>query len=117
MEKTISPPKKGLGRGLSALIPGASEPRVETDGAAPSFRVEVYKITPSPLQPRRTCDEVRIEDPAASIRAQGIMQLPADRRNGDGYELIAGERGWRTAMRAGVTQVPIVVREANHHEG
>jgi ParB family chromosome partitioning protein len=116
MEKSMSLPKKGLGRGLSALIPGASEPRIETDGEAVSFRVEVDRITPSPFQPRRTFDEAKIEELASSIRNQGIIQPLVVRRNGDGYELIAGERRWRAAMRAGLTHVPIVVRDASDHE-
>ncbi len=116
MEKSISLPKKGLGRGLGALIPGASEPRLETDGGALSFRVEVDRITPSPFQPRRTFDEAKIEELAASIRNQGIIQPLVVRRKGDGYELIAGERRWRAAMRAGLAQVPIVVRDASDHE-
>jgi ParB family transcriptional regulator, chromosome partitioning protein len=112
----MSLPKKGLGRGLSALIPGASEPRIETDSEALSFRVEVDRITPSPFQPRRTFDEAKIEELASSIRNQGIIQPLVVRRNGDGYELIAGERRWRAAMRAGLTHVPIVVRDASDHE-
>lgn len=116
MEKSISLPKKGLGRGLGALIPGASEPRLETDGGALSFRVEVDRITPSPFQPRRTFDEAKIDELAASIRNQGIIQPLVVRRKGDGYELIAGERRWRAAMRAGLAQVPIVVRDASDHE-
>jgi len=116
MEKSISLPKKGLGRGLGALIPGAPEPRLETDGGALSFRIEVDRITPSPFQPRRTFDEAKIEELAASIRNQGIIQPLVVRRKGDGYELIAGERRWRAAMRAGLTQVPIVVRDASDHE-
>jgi ParB family transcriptional regulator, chromosome partitioning protein len=116
MEKSMSLPKKGLGRGLSALIPGASEPRIETDSEALSFRVEVDRITPSPFQPRRTFDEAKIEELASSIRNQGIIQPLVVRRNGDAYELIAGERRWRAAMRAGLTHVPIVVRDASDHE-
>ena len=116
MEKSISLPKKGLGRGLGALIPGASEPRLETDGGALSFRVEVDRITPSPFQPRRMFDEAKIEELAASIRNQGIIQPLVVRRKGDGYELIAGERRWRAAIRAGLAQVPIVVRDASDHE-
>ena len=112
----MSLPKKGLGRGLSALIPGASEPRIEADSEAISFRVEVDRITPSPFQPRRTFDEGKIEELASSIRNQGIIQPLVVRRNGDGYELIAGERRWRAAMRAGLTHVPIVVRDASDHE-
>src|SRR4030095_1024514 len=116
MEKSMSLPKRGLGRGLRALIPGASEPRIETDGEALSFRVEVDRITPSPFQPRRTFDEAKIEELASSIRNQGIIQPLVVRRNGDAYELIAGERRWRAAMRAGLTHVPIVVRDASDHE-
>ena len=112
----MSLPKKGLGRGLSALIPGASEPRIETDNETLSFRVEVDRITPSPFQPRRTFDEAKIEELASSIRNQGIIQPLVVRRNGDGYELIAGERRWRAAMRAGLTHVPIVLRDASDHE-
>lgn len=109
-------PKKGLGRGLSALIPGASEPRIEPNGETLSLRVDVDRITPSPFQPRRTFDDAKIEELAASIRNQGIIQPLVVRRSGDGYELIAGERRWRAAMRAGLTQVPIVVRDASDHE-
>jgi ParB family chromosome partitioning protein len=116
MEKSMSLPKKGLGRGLSALIPGASEPRIETDSEGLSFQVEVDRITPSPFQPRRTFDDAKIGELATSIRNQGIIQPLVVRRNGDGYELIAGERRWRAAMRAGLTHVPIVVRDASDHE-
>jgi ParB family chromosome partitioning protein len=116
MEKPMSLPKKGLGRGLSALIPGASEPRTEARNEAVSFHVEVDRITPSPFQPRRTFDEAKIEELASSIRNQGIIQPLVVRHNGDGYELIAGERRWRAAIKAGLTQVPIVVRDASDHE-
>ena len=112
----MSLPKKGLGRGLSALIPGASEPRIETDSEGLGFQVEVDRITPSPFQPRRTFDDAKIGELASSIRNQGIIQPLVVRRNGDGYELIAGERRWRAAMRAGLTHVPIVVRDASDHE-
>ena len=112
----MSLPKKGLGRGLSALIPGASELRTEARNETVSFQVEVDRITPSPFQPRRTFDEAKIEELASSIRNQGIIQPLVVRHNGDGYELIAGERRWRAAIKAGLTQVPIVVRDASDHE-
>ena len=60
MEKSISLPKKGLGRGLSALIPGAAQPRGETHNEGLSLKVEVDRITPSPFQPRRTFDDAKI---------------------------------------------------------
>ncbi|HXV79867.1 MAG TPA: ParB/RepB/Spo0J family partition protein [Candidatus Binatia bacterium] len=112
----MSLPKKGLGRGLSALIPGASEPRTDSEGAALSFQVEIDRITPNPFQPRRTFDEAKIEELASSIRNQGIIQPLVVRRQGNGYELIAGERRWRAAMRAGLTEVPILVRDATDLE-
>jgi ParB family chromosome partitioning protein len=108
--------KKGLGKGLSALIPSAGEPRIETTSQSHSFQVEIDNITPSPFQPRRRFDETKIEELAASIRNQGIIQPLVVRRKGEGYELIAGERRWRAAMKAGLAEVPIVLREANDHE-
>src|SRR6476660_3401472 len=116
MEKSMSLPKKGLGRGLSALIIRARPPRIETDSEAVSFRVEVDRITPSPFQPRRTFDEAKIEELASSIRNQGIIQPLVVRPKGDVYELIAGERRWRAAMKAGLSRVPVVIREASDHE-
>lgn len=103
--------KKGLGKGLGALIPG-----VESSADSPSLQVEVGRITPNPLQPRRSFDEVKISELAASVRDQGIIQPLLVRRSGDGYELIAGERRLRAAVQAGLREVPVVVREAGHSE-
>jgi ParB family transcriptional regulator, chromosome partitioning protein len=104
--------KKGLGRGLSALIPSAPEPKEESA----HLEISVDRITPSPFQPRRSFDEAKIEELASSIRHQGIIQPLVVRPKGDQFELIAGERRWRAAMKAGVRQVPVVVREASDHE-
>jgi ParB family chromosome partitioning protein len=111
----MSTPKKGLGRGLSALIP-AAEPKVEQRAGSATLEVAVDRITPSPFQPRRTFDEGKIEELAASIRNQGIIQPLVVRPKGDNFELIAGERRWRAAMKAGLTRVPVVVRDADDHE-
>lgn len=109
--------KKGLGRGLSALLPGAGQLPVEAAPAERSnFEVSVDRITPSPFQPRRLFDEAKIEELASSIRHQGIVQPLVVRPKGDQFELIAGERRWRAAMRAGLKQVPVVVRDASDHE-
>jgi len=108
--------KKGLGRGLSALIPGASEAKSDGKDERLSYEVAVERITPSPLQPRRTFDEAKISELASSIRNQGIIQPLVVRRKGDQYELIAGERRWRAAMKAGLEHVPVVVRDASDHE-
>ncbi len=112
----MSLPKKGLGRGLSALIPGASEAKSDTKDESLSYEVPVERITPSPLQPRRTFDEAKISELASSIRNQGIIQPLVVRRKGNQYELIAGERRWRAAMKAGLEHVPVVVRDASDHE-
>lgn len=112
----MSLPKKGLGKGLSALIPAVGEPRTDNSNQDVSLRTAIENITPSPFQPRRRFDEAKIEELAASIRNQGIIQPLVVRRKGPVYELIAGERRWRAAMKAGLTEVPIVVREASDHE-
>jgi len=112
----MSSQKKALGRGLGALIPGAPEPRIETPQENSSFSVDVERIIPSPLQPRRAFDQNKIDELAASVRNQGIIQPLVVRAKGSQFELIAGERRWRAALRAGLDQVPIVVREASDHE-
>jgi ParB family chromosome partitioning protein len=99
---------KGLGRGLDALL-GAAEPeRRESLGTLP-----VGAIRPGRYQPRTRMDEGSLGELAASIRSQGVMQpvivRPLDR--GGGYELIAGERRWRAAQIAGLTEIPAIVRE------
>lgn len=99
--------QKGLGRGLGALIPAAEGPKGPSN-----FFVEVGRISPNALQPRRAFDEAKIDELAASIKDQGIIQPLLVRRNGEGYELIAGERRLRAAMKAGLKEVPVVVREA-----
>jgi ParB family chromosome partitioning protein len=107
--------KKGLGRGLSALIPSA-ELKTESRAEQTPSEIAVDRITPSPFQPRRSFDEAKIEELASSIRNQGIIQPLVVRPKGDGFELIAGERRWRAAMKAGLSRVPVVIREASDHE-
>jgi ParB family chromosome partitioning protein len=107
--------KKGLGRGLGALIPSA-ESKAESRPEPTTLEVAVDRITPSPFQPRRTFDEAKLEELAGSIRNQGIIQPLVVRRKDDGYELIAGERRWRASMKAGLSRVPVVIREASDHE-
>ena len=103
--------KKGLGKGLSALIP-----EIDATRDSPNLQVEVDRITPNPLQPRRSFDETKIEELATSVREQGIIQPLLVRRVGEGFELIAGERRLRAAVKAGLAEVPVVVREASNSE-
>jgi ParB family chromosome partitioning protein len=110
-----APKRQALGRGLAALIPGAKPPEAL---AAPGTRgdglrtVAIEDLYPSPGQPRKHFDDARLDELAASIKAQGIIQpLVVRLREGGGYELIAGERRWRAAQRAGLHEVPVVVRD------
>jgi ParB family transcriptional regulator, chromosome partitioning protein len=97
----------GLGRGLSALIPGAAEAG-EGGGL---LEVPVNAIAPNPKQPRTHFDDEAIDALAVSIREVGILQPIVVRKSGAGYELIAGERRLRAARKAGLATVPVVVRD------
>lgn len=110
--------KRGLGRGLSALIPGAAEPlaKREPDAESASW-AETDSIAPNPYQPREVFDEPGLDELTASIREKGLLQPLVVRSAGEGrYQLIAGERRLRAAQRAGLTRVPIVVREVDDGE-
>ena len=108
--------KTGLGQGLSALISVASEPPREMLKEAAKTEVDIDRIAPSPFQPRRTFDDAKLQELATSIRQQGIIQPLVVRPKGEHFELIAGERRWRAALKAGLSKVPIVVREASDHD-
>src|ERR1044072_8081941 len=99
--------RKALGRGLGALL--SSDSTIDL-GAEPS-EVELDSIVPGPMQPRTHFDDASLESLADSIRAHGIVQPLLGRRRGECYELIAGERRWRAAKLAGITRVPIIVKE------
>jgi ParB family chromosome partitioning protein len=109
--------KTGLGKGLSALIPVAPSQLVQsTPSDDPKTDVAIDKISPSPFQPRRAFDEAKLQELAMSIRNQGIIQPLVVRPKGERFELIAGERRWRAAMKAGLIRVPVVVREASDRD-
>lgn len=98
---------KGLGRGLDALLGADAPPARESLQTLP-----VARIRPGKYQPRTKMDQQALNELAASIRAQGLMQpLVVRPVGGDRYELIAGERRWRAAQMAGLESVPVVVRE------
>jgi ParB family transcriptional regulator, chromosome partitioning protein len=99
----------GLGRGLSALIPGAPE----SGDATGLLEVPVGAVSPNPKQPRTQFDDEAIASLAASIREVGILQPIVVRRADGGYELIAGERRLRAARLAGLATVPVVVRDTD----
>ena len=97
----------GLGRGLSALIPGAVE-----EGAT-LLEVPVDGVAPNPRQPRTSFENESLEALAVSIREVGVLQPIVVRRGESGYELIAGERRLRAARLAGLATIPAVVRESD----
>lgn len=106
--------RNALGRGLDSLI-GISE--VRTDGGSAISEIDINSISPNPDQPRRTFSDEGLDELAASIRELGIIQ-PLSLRDapGGGYQIIAGERRWRAAQRAGLHTVPAYVRSASDSE-
>lgn len=100
----------GLGKGLNALIPvGGSDEPPTSDGSGLRM-IPIGSIVPNPNQPRVHFDEAALEDLAKSIRAIGVLQPILVRPSNGGYELIAGERRWRAATSAGLTEIPAVVK-------
>lgn len=122
---TQDPKKRGLGRGLSALLPTASPPspvRQVEPKSRTYFLAGIEQLYPSPEQPRRKFDEAQLAELAESIRTHGVIAplvvrprpaVDADAGALPGYYLIAGERRWRAAQRAGLHEVPVVVQEVD----
>jgi ParB family transcriptional regulator, chromosome partitioning protein len=125
--------RRGLGQGLGALFPGTLEETAETasapqepseEGRSPSAgyrEVPIGSILPNPYQPRTQLDEEPLDELAASIREHGIIQplivtQIEEGAVGERFQLIAGERRWRAARRAGLEMVPVVIKEATERE-
>ena len=112
--------RKALGKGLSALLPGRQQTppgRVEKQPAGPEQptpavqKLPIDSIQPNPVQPRTVFINDRLNELAQSIRANGIIQPLIVRREMNSYQLVAGERRWRAARLAGLTEVPVVVQD------
>ncbi len=113
MSKSSSPVKTGgLGRGLDALIPKAN---LEEKVVVPNM-LAIKLLEPNSKQPRRNFNEEALEELTASIREKGVLQPLLVRPRGKRYEIVAGERRWRAATRAGLEQVPVVIRELTDRE-
>lgn len=107
--------RKALGRGLDSLIPSLGD--INPQGSSSISDIEISRIVPNPDQPRRTFDEESLDELAASIRELGVVQPLTLRLADDGnYQIIAGERRWRAASRAGLLSVPAYVRTASDSE-
>ena len=117
--------RKALGRGLAALIPEAdyvdvntiqtpqtAEPKTTTHtGETPYFYCNINDLIPSTQQPRLAFDDAQIHELAESIKENGVIQPLIVRRRGNSYEIVAGERRWRASKLAGMTKVPVVLKE------
>jgi ParB/Sulfiredoxin domain len=99
--------RPALGKGLSALIPDAPEPNRHGP-----VEVDIDLLTPNEKQPRLQMDDAKLEELAQSIRENGVIQPILVQKIGDLYRIIAGERRWRAAQRAGLLKVPVVVRRS-----
>ena len=104
--------RPALGRGLSALIPATAAPaREPAEPRSLPTEIDLDRLTPNPRQPRQQIDEARLDELAQSIRSHGIIQPILVRLVDGRHEIVAGERRWRAAQRAGLLKVPVVVRD------
>jgi ParB family chromosome partitioning protein len=112
------PKHTGLGKGLDALIPGSGPAAGDTQPRSGVLTVPVRQIIPNPRQPRSHFNQAALAELAASIKEHGIIQPLLVSRNdsGDGYILIAGERRWQASQLAGLTEVPVIVRQTSDQE-
>jgi len=112
--------RKGLGRGLSALLGEDGDDYASLDRLPASKEVPVEFLRPNPLQPRRRFDDEATEALVSSIRAHGVLQPILVRRVGessDSYEIVAGERRWRAAQGAQLHQVPVLIKDLSDIQG
>jgi len=123
MNSADDKPRKALGKGLSALLPGRGQPGSSAAATAPAHApaatpasakpgtLPLGLIQPNPMQPRTSFNSDGLEELAASIRANGIIQPIIVRRVGDSYQIVAGERRWRAARIAELQEVPVVIQD------
>lgn len=112
----------GLGRGLSSLFGESfdlAEVEIEENGTAEEGSIRYLDLTelhPNRMQPRKTFDEGKLDELAESLKEHGLIQPVIVRKAEQGYEIVAGERRWRAASRAGLTSIPCMVREFTDEE-
>lgn len=119
----MSTRKGGLGRGLGALIPAGESKQLSSVVAGVAVdvanlnRVPLHSIVPNPRQPRTVFDEEKMAELITSIKEVGVLQPPVVRVVADGrYELIMGERRWRAAKAAGLSEIPVIIRQTPDNE-
>lgn len=102
--------KRTLGKGLDALIPKEKKSEVPFENKGYTS-LEAHLIKPNKLQPRKSFDEESLNELADSIKENGIIQPLVVRRKGSEYEIIAGERRWRASQRAGIKELPVIIKD------
>lgn len=109
---------KGLGRGFDSLIPQNFDTAILAEEADRIQKIAVAELLPNPDQPRSTFDEQSLHELASSIQEFGILQplIVTPVKGNKGYKIVAGERRWRAAKRAGLTHLPVIVRERKELE-
>lgn len=108
-----SPKKRALGKGLNALV---GEAQHETGSSAQEMKVPIEKIKPNPNQPRIHFNETELNELCESIREHGVLQPLLVRKEGSGYEIIAGERRYQASKLADLTELPVIVKDVNDEE-
>ncbi len=111
--------RPALGRGMAALLSTAAPPPSASVAAAAGralLSLPIEAVQRNPAQPRKRFEEAKLEELAASIREHGIIEPILVRRDGTGYRILAGERRWRAAQRAGLKEVPAILRDAADRE-
>jgi len=108
--------KTPLGKGLNALLPDIDSIIGKSEGGETTAILDITMIHPNPYQPRKNFDPEKVEELAASIRSSGIIQPLIVRKGTDGYELIAGERRWRAAIKAGLKEVPAIIKDVSDEQ-
>ncbi len=111
MTNSSDPTRKALGRGLSSLIPQKTAAAPQPANQTGALSIAIDEIQPNPLQPRSVFDPQRLAELAQSIRENGVIQPIIVRRVEGAYQLVAGERRWRSAKMAQLSHVPVVVQD------
>src|SRR4030043_572527 len=111
MGRSMATKRLALGKGVGALLPEYGQPEPKT-----LLYCGIEEIIPNRSQPRKHFDESKLQELAESIKEKGILEPLLVRRTDQGYELIVGERRWRAAQKAGLKEVPVVVKEADRRE-
>ena len=112
-------PRKGLGRGLSALLGDEADMLARSDSDHATNTIPIEQISPGRFQPRQRFDDEELASLVESVRSRGILQPILVRRDplhADTYEIVAGERRWRAAQRAQLHEIPVIVRDFSDEE-